>query len=57
MNKYNCSIRLKYMDADDFGHNPAPLMDYNSRCCDDCNTMFVMPARLLQIKNKKLTIK
>ncbi len=57
MNKYNCSICLKYMDADDFGHNPAPLMDYNSRCCDDCNTMFVMPARLLQIKNKKLTIK
>ena len=29
-----------------FGHNPWPLRDPGSRCCDDCNDTLVIPARL-----------
>lgn len=27
-----------------YGHNPAPLK--GDRCCDDCNTLEVIPARM-----------
>ena len=32
-----------------FGNNPYPLCedgDFESRCCDDCNTKLVIPARI-----------
>jgi|MDSZ01.1.fsa_nt_gb hypothetical protein len=36
-----------------YGHNPAPLHDYqNARCCDDCNTTQVIPARIELLFNK-----
>ena len=54
----SCSICLKYMEENDFGNNPYPFFNHNARCCDDCNTMFVIPARIMRIKNqKKTTIK
>ena len=29
------------------GNNPAPLMSMDEgRCCNDCNAMFVIPARM-----------
>lgn len=31
---------------DRWGHNPAPLADYKQRCCDICNEMKVVPARI-----------
>ena len=29
-----------------YGHNPAPLAHHDERCCDDCNAVEVIPARL-----------
>jgi hypothetical protein len=30
-----------------YGHNPSPLGDVETeRCCDDCNQMYVLGARL-----------
>lgn len=29
------------------GNNPYPVVkDEGARCCDDCNTLFVIPARI-----------
>jgi len=28
------------------GNNPEPLAEFEERCCDDCNTSKVIPARL-----------
>ena len=28
------------------GNNPEPLRRYQDRCCDDCNMMYVIPARM-----------
>lgn len=28
------------------GNNPEPLAEFEDRCCDDCNTMLVIPERL-----------
>jgi hypothetical protein len=30
-----------------FGNNPEPLASHPERCCDDCNTSRVIPARLV----------
>ncbi len=39
----------------EFGNNPFPLMRKESdRCCDDCNSTFVIPTRLLMIGCSKL---
>ena len=29
-----------------WGNNPSPLADVDDRCCDDCNWIKVIPARL-----------
>ena len=30
-----------------FGNNPEPLYDYeDGQCCDQCNTNYVVPARI-----------
>jgi hypothetical protein len=34
---------------DHFGNNPEPLKDVEERCCDNCNTSKVIPARLRRI--------
>lgn len=38
-----------------FGNNPYPLYeegDFKSRCCDDCNTKLVIPARLGKLADR-----
>ena len=36
----------------DFGNNPWPLRnDVDDRCCDECNSTKVIPARLAQMRN------
>ena len=34
------------------GHNPAPFLTSNFRCCDNCNVVFVIPARLAQAQGE-----
>jgi hypothetical protein len=31
------------------GNNPEPLAEFDERCCNDCNTTKVIPARLGQL--------
>lgn len=33
-----------------YGHNPVPLKD-KGRACDDCNSRFVIRARIIQLQN------
>lgn len=38
-----------------FGNNPYPLYeedDFEARCCDDCNTKLVIPARLGKLADR-----
>lgn len=35
-----------------FGNNPAPIHD-EGRCCGDCNTMYVIPARIERVFRTK----
>ena len=39
----------------EFGNNPWPVRtDGNARCCDECNTSFVIPYRIMLMRlNKK----
>lgn len=35
-----------------WGNNPYPVVkDENARCCDDCNAMYVIPARIGALSN------
>lgn len=35
-----------------WGNNPYPVVkDEDARCCDDCNAMYVIPARLEALSN------
>lgn len=36
-----------------WGHNPEPLADVNDRCCNTCNATKVIPARLINFKNRE----
>lgn len=33
-----------------YGHNPAPLRK-TGRACDDCNSRFVIRARIIELQN------
>jgi len=33
-----------------YGHNPAPLNEGIGRCCEDCNTIIVIPTRINLMK-------
>ena len=35
-----------------WGNNPAPVK-IRGRCCDDCNSTQVIPARLFLLRNRK----
>ena len=38
------------------GHNPEPLKSFEKRCCDLCNEIKVIPARMKQIiQNNKFS--
>lgn len=32
---------------DHYGNNPEPLMSFENRVCNECNSRYVIPARLL----------
>lgn len=34
------------------GHNPDPVEQYPKRCCEECNAMIVIPARITLWKPK-----
>jgi len=38
------------------GHSAYPVAKTHKRCCDDCNLMRVIPARLVQIVNKNYIV-
>ena len=39
-----------------YGNNPAPLIKhFDERCCDDCNSAYVIPARLAQMQGLRFT--
>lgn len=42
--KTKCVLCKKQVEG--FGHNPEPLA--SGRCCDLCNSMLVIPARMRQ---------
>lgn len=45
MNKYECSICGQFFEG--FGNNPWPAtFGENDRCCDRCNMIAVLPARI-----------
>ena len=33
-----------------YGNNPIPVMPYG-RCCDECNTTYVIPTRLKEVQD------
>jgi len=47
---FTCSV-CKDQIKDEYGNNAWPLN--NGRCCDYCNAMRVIPARLLGLKKPK----
>ena len=38
-----------------YGNNPYPLASDNKKCCDMCNMMYVIPARIkmMSVSNKR----
>lgn len=48
--KYVCCICGKEFIG--WGNNPYPVVkDEDARCCDDCNAMYVIPARIEALSN------
>ena len=48
--KYVCCICGKEFEG--WGNNPYPVVkDEDARCCDDCNAMCVIPARIEALSN------
>ena len=53
---YRCCLCGKPFKG--YGNNPAPLTDdVRMRCCDDCNTKVVMPARWQNYEQNKIKLK
>ena len=46
----NCSICNNEIN-DRFGHNAQPIN--NGKCCSDCNSTVVIPARIKEMLNDK----
>lgn len=50
--KYVCCICGKKFTG--WGNDPWPVnTDDDARCCDECNSLHVVPARLAQMFNRK----
>ena len=47
---WNCVICGREFTG--WGNNPDPVADHG-QCCDDCNAMYVIPARLRMIDESK----
>lgn len=48
-NKFKCCICFKEFEG--YGNNPEPVLS-KGKCCDKCNQMYVIPARISLMKNK-----
>lgn len=48
--KETCVLCGKHIDG--YGNNPAPLAD-EGKCCDECNSTKVIPARMKVLRDKK----
>jgi hypothetical protein len=46
-----CDTEIEVLFGWAEGHNAEPLK--NGRCCGDCNSLLVIPARLMILDNKK----
>lgn len=55
MKEHKCALCGKKFVG--FGNNPEPLAKYEERCCDDCNTKYVIPARMYGFKDLETTKK
>ena len=45
MKTFSCSICDK--EVTEFGNNPQPVISQSGKpCCDECNTKYVIPARI-----------
>lgn len=47
---FKCSLCGK--EETGYGHNPEPLKEYGERCCDECNSNLVIPARIKELFGK-----
>lgn len=54
MNKYKCVFCGQKFTG--YGNNPAPLRS-SGKCCDDCNSTIVIPARIKGISEEKMSLK
>lgn len=52
---FNCCICGKFIAyIDEFGNNPAPVVnDDCSKCCDACNISVVVPTRIKMAQSAK----
>ena len=41
------------IEFEGWGNNPEPFASHPERCCDDCNTTKVIPARLEAISRRR----
>ena len=53
--EHKCSLCGKKFVG--FGNNPEPLAPYEERGCDECNTKYVIPARIYGLKDLETTKK
>jgi hypothetical protein len=44
-----CSLCKKTFTG--FGHNPEPILEYDQRCCDECNWNVIVPVRIFGLTN------
>lgn len=54
MEKFKCCICGREFEG--FGNNPYPLCDkddFESRCCDECDNLYVIPARIKKLMEKR----
>jgi len=47
----SCSICK--MPFHGWGHNPEPIMPYEQRCCDNCNSGVVIPIRMFGVQHRE----
>ena len=53
MIKKCCLCGIKF---EGYGNNPYPLCDvndYDSRCCNECNSKYVIPSRIIMVYKGK----
>lgn len=45
-----CNREITFLES----NNPEPLMEYPNRCCNECNYIKVIPARIANINNYRI---